>query len=182
MERVIPHTHAVLGEVITEEDTVIDATAGNGHDTVFLAGISRHVHAFDVQKQAIENTKHRLETHGFDNVTLHTMGHEHLDKVEMQPYKAVVFNLGYLPGGDRTLTTKRATSLEAIKKAMEGVLEGGLVTVTLYPGHPEGKEEATLIEAFLKTVDTAVFTVLKYQFLNTRDSPYSLIVKKNRKD
>ncbi len=182
MEQVIPFTHQLLRMSLDHKDTVIDATAGNGLDTVFLAANCAHVHAFDIQRDALRKTEERLKDHGLANATLHLKSHEHIDEVAEGSIKAVVFNLGYLPGGDKTITTMRETTLDAIKKALSLVMEEGIVAVTLYPGHPEGNKEAEAVEAYLKALDKTRYTVLKYQFVNSKDAPYSLITKKKRKD
>ncbi|MFW6284820.1 MAG: class I SAM-dependent methyltransferase [Bacillota bacterium] len=179
MRDVIRFTHSTLKRVLDQSDTAIDATAGNGHDTLFLAQTVKHVHALDIQDDALKRTKERLDANTIRNVTLHRLGHEHLITLDTPPPKAIIFNLGYLPGGDRAITTKRLTSLEAIKQAIKMVLPSGMVAITLYPGHPEGKEEAKLIESYLRTLSAKSFTVLKYQIINTDHSPFSLIVQKH---
>ncbi|MFP4078771.1 MAG: class I SAM-dependent methyltransferase [Candidatus Izemoplasmataceae bacterium] len=179
MRDVIGFTHSILKTILEENDVVIDATAGNGHDTLFLAQNVAQVHALDIQEEALKRTRERLDENNLTNVTLHRQGHEHLESLDTPPPKAVIFNLGYLPGGDTSITTKRLTSLEAIKQAIKMVLPAGMVAITLYPGHPEGLEEAMLIESYLTSLSTKSFTVLKYQIINADHSPFSLIVKKH---
>ncbi len=134
----------------------VDATAGNGHDTLFLAralGPHGRVHAFDVQAEALENTHRRLQAAGVERrVVLHLSGHERL--LEKLPSEgcacAVLFNLGYLPGGDKRLTTHAETTLTALEQALRALAPDGLLSVLAYRGHPGGRAEAEAVAGFLK--------------------------------
>lgn len=138
-------------------DKVIDATAGNGYDTLFLAqtvGPSGHVIAFDIQACALANTKMLLEKHGIlKGVLLVHAGHE--DMLMYTPsewhkdVKAIVFNLGYLPKGDKTITTMTSNTLKALNVALRLLHPEGALWVVVYPGHEEGKREAQAIEVWL---------------------------------
>lgn len=132
---------------------VIDATVGNGNDTLLLAQNTPHghVYGFDIQKIAIERTKERIQK--FDNVTLFPISHskmketlpEFLGKISI-----VLFNLGYLPKGDRKITTKVNTTIAAVEQSLEMIHDHGVVLITVYPGHEEGKEESKKLQNFLK--------------------------------
>ena len=90
----------------------------------------------------------------------------------------VTFNLGYLPGSDKTIVTKSDTTIMAIKQSMEFLLRGGIIALTLYVGHQGGYLEAMDIESFLETIDKKQYKILKYQFLNRSNAPYSIIIEK----
>ncbi|MGM0436360.1 MAG: class I SAM-dependent methyltransferase [Bacillota bacterium] len=166
---------------INKQSTVIDATVGNGHDTVLLARHASEVHGFDVQEEAIEKTRQRLKEEGISNVTLHLESHHLMDQFGLEDIDAIMFNFGYLPGGDKTFTTKKETSLIALEKACRLLSVGGLITLALYPGHKEGKEEATSIKEYVKTLPKTHYDVVSYKPLNRVDAPCSIIIEK-RKD
>ena len=148
--------HRRLAEVLAPGDAAIDATAGNGHDTLFLAqavGAAGEVHAFDVQAAALAASATRLDAAGVrERVTLHHAGHETM--LARLPalrgrVAAITFNLGYLPGGDHALTTLPATTLAALEQALALLRPGGLLSVLAYRGHPGGQEEAEAVAAWL---------------------------------
>jgi tRNA1(Val) A37 N6-methylase TrmN6 len=136
----------------------LDATAGNGHDTLFLArsvGPEGEVHALDVQAPAITATHKRLEAAGVANrVRLHQVGHEALPDpipaAERGRLRAVMFNLGYLPAGDKTLITRGTTTLPALAAAGALLAPGGRLTVVAYPGHPGGAEETEAVVGWVR--------------------------------
>lgn len=141
--------HTVIRAAVTDGDCVVDATAGNGHDTVFLAhlvGPCGHVHAFDPQPDALNSARERITQAGLENrVTFHPLGHESLAAHVPNGCSAVVFNLGYLPGGDHGITTRAATTIPALRAAASLLKPGGLLSVLCYPGHAEGAEELDAI-------------------------------------
>lgn len=142
------------------KNTAIDATCGNGFDTVFLAGLGfNEVIAFDVQTQAIENTQARLFDAGFEQVKLINEGHEHLTKHVSQPIDCAMFNFGYLPsiepGGDsnKDITTQRDSSICGLKAALSKLSANGLISLLCYPGHPQGAQEVEAIRGWLNQID-----------------------------
>ena len=162
--------HEVWRQHVKPGDTVIDATMGNGHDTCMLAelvGESGHVHAFDVQEGAIASTAARLAEAGLsDRVTLHLLGHQHMDEVVQEPVALVAFNLGWLPGGDKTVTTLWESTQIAVKKALSLLLPMGVCTVCAYPGHAAGDEERTSLPVLLSALRPQEYNVLHQRFLN----------------
>lgn len=177
-QKIIPFYHQVLEELLTKNDSVVDATCGNGFDTAFLAQIVKHVYSFDIQQAAIDNTKARINSLGFSNVTYHQDGHENLDLYVNESIKAAVYNLGYLPNSDKTITTKESTTILSIQKVMNILEIGGLIIVAIYVGHPNGKIEGAAVESFAKSLDSKKYQVLKYQHINHIDSPYLIIIEK----
>lgn len=149
--------HEILQRHLGPGDLVIDATAGNGHDTLFLArAVSPvgEVFAFDVQRQALQQTRTRLEGEGMqDLVTLFHGGHETLAaRVPERAHgriAAVMFNLGYLPGSDKQITTASDTTLPALRQSATLLAAGGLLSVLAYRHHPGGQAESTAVAAFL---------------------------------
>ena len=144
--------HLILQRHIRDGDTVIDATAGNGHDTLFLAravGETGHVHAIDIQPQAIARARLRIDESGLaSRVSWHPACHSSLHTlVSPASISTVVFNLGYLPGDDHGTTTETQSTLSALQAAREVLLPGGVLSVTCYPGHDAGATEAEEIAA-----------------------------------
>ena len=126
-------------------DIAVDATMGNGHDTQMLCelvGESGHVYAFDVQEQAVANTRARLEEAGLlGRATLFHCGHQEMAQHVPTSVQSVMFNLGWLPGGDKHVTTHWETTRTAILAALNLLCEGGVCVICAYPGHAAGDEE-----------------------------------------
>lgn len=181
-------SHRVLETRLAPGMVAVDATAGNGHDTVFLAQRvlpGGKVYAFDVQAQAMESTRQRLAGHGFEagEVALIHAGHEtlgqHLPADLRGGIDAVMFNLGYLPGGDKTKITLLENTLPAVEQALDWLGENGVLSAVVYPGHAGGAEEAAAVEGRLAALSSAFFEVQKIGFLNYRvTTPFLLIVRK----
>lgn len=145
----------------------VDATAGNGHDTEFLArgvGPEGRVFAYDVQAEALETTRRRLEAAGLlERVGLRLASHEELG--EAGAIDIAMFNLGYCPGGDKHLVTRTDSTLRALEAATAGLNPGGLVTVVCYPGHPGGGEEADAVVAWTRRLDARRFRAMHCSML-----------------
>lgn len=181
MKRVIPYGHELLRKYITKDDITVDMTAGNGHDTLFLSTISRKVIAFDIQIQAIANTKVLLENNNVDNVELINDSHEFVDKYIKDNIGGAIFNLGYLPGSDKTITTQYDKTIIGIKKIINLLKVSGICIIVVYPGHPEGYIESIYIEELLKELPQEYFSVLKYSFINqVNNPPYLLAILKRK--
>lgn len=149
------HAHARVAACLREGDTAVDATAGNGHDTAFLAarvGAGGRVFAFDVQSAAIESARRRVESAGLGGrVEFLQLSHARMAERVPAGVAAVMFNLGYLPGGDHALITHRDETLKALDVALGLLRPGGVLTVVCYPGHPGGDEEAEAVTGWAKS-------------------------------
>ena len=160
----------VLARAVRPGDAVIDATMGNGHDTCFLCeavGPSGRVYAFDVQEQAVDSTRSLLRREGLlERAQLFCSGHEFMDEYVREPVRAAVFNLGWLPGGDHTVTTRWETTQAAVQKALDLLQPGGVLVVCAYPGHAEGDRERQELAAFLAALPNRAWNVLRQHFLN----------------
>ena len=146
-----------LEHYLSHGDYVIDATAGNGFDTVFLAkqvGNAGKVFAFDIQQIAIEKTRQRLlENNLLEPVQLIHNTHSHMS-IDVpsnyhQKISCVMFNLGYLPGSDKSCITQPNTTLEALRQSLALLKQGGLLSIMLYPGHEGGKQESVAVLKWL---------------------------------
>lgn len=174
--------HTLLSLNVQSGDIVVDATVGNGYDTVKLAqlvGETGKVYGFDIQEEALQETKKKLTLTGMiDQVDLYQIGHEKMEAVLPQEINlsTVVFNLGYLPKGDRSIITKAETTLEAIKQSLKLLRKGGLLFLMIYYGHDGGKNEKDAVISFLEKLAQNEFDVLQYGFINQKNSPPFLIV------
>ncbi|MDQ6951976.1 MAG: class I SAM-dependent methyltransferase [Mariprofundaceae bacterium] len=159
--RLTERVHHDLKQHIHLGDTVIDATAGNGHDTLFLAqavGKKGHVFSFDIQAQALKNTRQRVEKHpNTASVEYVHSGHEQMQAKLPLGYhghiQAIVFNLGYLPQADHTMITTPQTTLNALQQACALLRQGGIISILAYTGHDGGREEAEAIKQWLFTLN-----------------------------
>lgn len=165
----------IMSYCIEEGHVVLDCTVGNGKDTLNLAklvGKKGKVYGFDIQEKAINNTKNKLKELGLEqNVVLINDGHENLDKYIHENLNFIVYNLGYLPGGDKNIKTKPLTTIESLKKAVPLLNDNGLLLITCYIGHDGGKEEQEAVEIFLKSLDQKEYNVLQFKFINQRNNP-----------
>lgn len=164
-------------ENVTSNDYVVDMTVGNGNDTLFLANISKKVFGFDIQDIAIKNTTKLLEENNVDNYELFNISHDKIDIV-LNKYKnnikLILFNLGYLPCGDKFITTNHETTLNAIKSSLDMLKNDGLILVVFYP-HPEGKLEAKVVLDYLNNYNLN-YTI--YKNTPNEDAPYLVVISK----
>ena len=170
---------------ILEGDRVIDATMGNGKDTLFLCelvGETGHVYAFDVQAEAVERTKERVKEDGYDGrATLLLAGHETMAEHVKEPVQAVMFNLGWLPGAEHVVTTKTETTLAAVRAACGLIAPGGIVTVCVYPGHEEGTRELSALLEYAAALDVRRYNVAHHRFINaSSQTPQLILIQKNK--
>lgn len=164
----------------------IDATIGNGNDTLFLAqqvGPQGQVFGFDIQKNAIEKTKERLEqANVLERAQLFLCSHhqieEHLPLALKGQIHAVMFNLGYLPHGDPEIITQPETTISALKTVIDWLSSGGIITVTLYTGHPSGQEECDQVISWASTLSPKSYQVMWQQLINRNHPPSLLVIEK----
>jgi len=175
-------SHQLLKERIKPGHIVVDATCGNGNDTVFLAKSvtdKGYVYAFDIQTQAIEATKTRLMQNNIQNVSVVLDGHEHALNYIDGKINGAVFNLGYLPACKSKLTTKPKTSIQAITKLLSVLTPDGFICITAYVAHPGGRREYRAILRFLAKKRNSAWEVWVFDKQKKRNaSPKVLIVQK----
>ncbi|MFA7376314.1 MAG: class I SAM-dependent methyltransferase [Acholeplasmataceae bacterium] len=164
-----------LNTHVKKDDYVLDMTLGNGNDTLKLSTLASVVTAFDIQEKAISISKERLDEHNIKNVTLVCDSHENYHNY-VNHVDGAIFNLGYLPSGDKTITTKATITLETIKQLLKEP-DLRFILVTCYQGHEEGKKESLLLLSYLETLEKP-FQVSTYQMLNKTDAPFVLLIEK----
>ncbi|WP_377888095.1 class I SAM-dependent methyltransferase [Alkalihalobacillus sp. R86527] len=187
LQRILPFSRTLLDSVLTKGSVAIDGTCGNGHDTLYLAecvGETGKVYGFDIQEEALNATKSRLEKTGqLLQVNLIHSSHAHvasiIDEKDKGKVSAAIFNLGYLPGGDKSIVTTPNDTLNAVTAILELLRPGGILIIVVYSGHPEGKKESEAVTAFTSGLEQRDFQVLKYGFINQKNNPpYILAISK----
>lgn len=179
MKRRTPITqycHERIQQMIKEPLLCIDATAGTGKDTVFLAklvGEKGRVISMDIQEMAIEQTKKRLLKERLsDRAEVVLDSNAHMDKyAQKDSVSLIMFNLGYLPGGDHSLSTKADTTIEALEKGLNLLHEGGMISLLIYSGGDSGFEEKKQVLAWLRELPYDKYTVLVEAFYNKPNNP-----------
>ena len=166
--------HKYLKGLIKKDDTVVDMTAGNGNDTLFLAKLARKVYAFDINAEAIANTRERVKD--CDNVILIHDDHVNIDRYLNDDIKAFIFNLGYLPHSDTPDITKAEETLIAFKKAYRLLIDNGYIVITFYRGHKGGMDEYYLLTDHF--IDTAIPVIEKYEAGTSLTEPVVYVIKK----
>lgn len=149
--------HQWIQQFITSNSTVIDMTCGNGYDTLFLAPLSKKVVAIDIQITAIENTK--VRTQNFDNIEYINNDHSQVDYTEYAPIEGALYNLGYLPGSDKSIITEASSTVESLKKLIPNIQS--FLVISCYRGHPGGNEEYLAVKAYIESLNAKVI-VLDY--------------------
>ena len=170
-----------LNAHIKKGGTAVDFTMGNGHDTLFLSeavGKEGHVYAFDIQAQAIENTEKLLRESGCpQNWTLIHDSHANICNYIKNPVCAGVFNLGWLPGADKNITTRRESTAAAVDAALRLLDHDGVLIIAVYPGHEEGRLEGEMLAEQLSKLSRFVMCVSRLQIINSPASPYFFAVE-----
>ncbi|MDS0524447.1 class I SAM-dependent methyltransferase [Clostridium sp. SHJSY1] len=164
--------HYIIKEFLVNKKVAIDGTLGNGYDTEFLAKYFEKVYAFDIQKEACENfIKKEIQ-----NVNVINDSHHLLTKHVKGEVDCIVYNLGFLPGGDKNITTNHNTSLKSIKEGLNILSSSGVMAICIYTGHCEGKKEETCILEYLETLPKSQYGVMLHSYLNRSNNPPKLVI------
>lgn len=166
--------HQVLENHISGGDVCVDATMGKGNDTLFLCqctGKEGSVTAFDIQEKALEKTKERLLQNDA-KARLIKDGHEHMGQyLEAETVQCMMFNLGYLPGGDHNLATKPDTTVKALEEGFRLLKKGGIMSICIYSGKDSGFEERDRVLEYLQALDEQKFFVIRQDFIQKTNNP-----------
>ncbi|MDO5754901.1 MAG: class I SAM-dependent methyltransferase [Tissierellia bacterium] len=168
-------TRKLLNHFLTGNEICVDMTLGHGKDSLWiLKQIPQgFLYGFDLQEKAIRSSAKLLSD--FTNKRLIHDSHENVDKY-IKEANLFIYNLGYLPGGDKTITTDKITVYRSLKKAMDLLLPKGLIIMTFYPGHPSGKEEEMYLLKKIKEFDQKQWNCMKYDFINQKNNPPFVLV------
>lgn len=182
-------SHRYWQQLVQPGDIVIDATCGNGHDTLKLAQLALQenlgsVYALDIQEKALTSTQERLAQHLSESIfkRIHfVLGCHSRFPSEILPssVKLVVYNLGYLPSGDKQLTTQTSTTLKSICYAQDLLMPGGAISLTCYPGHSEGSLEQEAILKYASGLPPQKWSCCHHQWINRSQAPSLLIIQKS---
>lgn len=171
--------HYLISAHISNEDIALDCTLGNGNDTLALLEMGiKKVIAMDIQQEAIDISKQLIlekAPHLLDSVSFILDSHENLDKY-IDEIGLAIFNLGYLPNGDKTKTTQPQTTISAISKALDIMKSNGMCLITMYGGHPTGKEEKKLVLEFVKSLSSKQFHCVYLNMINQPNNPPEIIL------
>ena len=168
--------HHFLEDHVQPGDICIDATMGNGNDTVLLsklAGENGKVIAFDIQQMALDHTKEKLMKEGCpSNYELVLASHETMNEYAKEnSVSCITFNLGYLPGGDHAKATKGESSIRAIGTGLKLLKKKGLMTVCIYSGGDSGFEEKDAVLSYIKALDSKKYLVIISEYANRPNNP-----------
>jgi len=166
---ILDKAHEAIRGVVKPGDTVVDATVGNGWDTVFLArlvGPTGRVIGFDIQSTAIDTTRRRLAADDLlERCSFFEQSHEtpaeSLATLEVGAPSAIMFNLGYLPGGDKSITTASDTTIKSLEGMLDVLTSGGILTIVTYRGHPGAEEEYEAVEAWTSALERSEFDAVR---------------------
>lgn len=189
MLRALHYSHHLLTNLITKfpEGTFIDATLGNGNDTLYMLNqpnFSGKIYGYDIQEQAIINTQEKLAPHPLQShVQLIQQSHSTIATTVIEStIEGAIFNLGYLPGGDHSITTHFESTSQALDQIRYRLVKNGQIIIVVYWGHPEGKIEKELLFDYLSQWPQEEFQVLQYEFINQRNQPPMLLIVERIRD
>jgi len=168
--------HYLIQNYCSKDKVAIDATCGNGNDSLFLAQNCKFVTCFDIQKLAIENTTNLLKENGLDNFKCICDNNANLKNYINDKVDIIVYNLGYLPTGDKSITTDCKNTLDSLKNALTILNKDGIISILMYWGHNKGKEEREAILEFVKGLDKKDYHVGYMSFPNQDNTPPEIIL------
>lgn len=158
---VVRKSHELITK-IKNKDIAIDCTLGNGHDSLFLSSLFNEVHSIDIQPLAIKRSKERLKD--TSNTYLYLLDHKDIDLLNINNVDLILYNLGFLPGSDKKVTTNYLSTLTSLKKALSLINDEGIIIIASYIRHPNGKEEYNAIINYLNQEE------LNYNLYKSEDS------------
>jgi hypothetical protein len=174
-------TRLFFHQIIRDEDLLIDATVGNGYDTLSLLEFTKNFRCrligFDIQQEALTAAKMKIASP--DSVDWILDSHEHFDRYpQIREVGLFVYNLGYLPTKDKKITTMSDSTLKSVKKALNLLRDKGGISITCYSGHPEGKKEIAVLEELVLDLDPRLYAVTWTKWANRKDCPSVLFIQK----
>jgi precorrin-6B methylase 2 len=183
LDRVLPYSKKLLKLAVSAGDVAVDCTIGNGHDTVYLAelvGETGHVYGFDIQEEAVKQTTEQLNKQKLTNrVTLFQASHaellENIPAAAHSKIRGAIFNLGYLPGGDKEIVTLAESTIAAIEQLLSVMDKEAIIVLVVYHGHAEGQMERDSLLKYVTSLDQKKAHILQYCFMNQVNNPPFII-------
>ncbi|WP_284141488.1 class I SAM-dependent methyltransferase [Virgibacillus sp. LDC-1] len=185
LKTILDFSHQLIKESVKKEELVVDATCGNGNDTLFLSntvGENGKVLAFDIQEQAIQATRKLIEENRKNNVMLIHDSHENIG-LHLSSHDVIggaIFNLGYLPKSDKTIITNATSTISAVNAILQHLKINGLIVLVVYHGHVGGKEEKDALLKYVTQLSQKSFHVLQYGYINQSNNPPFIIAIEKR--
>lgn len=177
MEKVLEFVKNIIKDRINNQSVCIDATCGRGNDTSFLASYAKKVYAFDIQKEAIDYSKESLVN--YNNIIFINDSHDKVDEYVGEDVDIAMFNLGYLPKGDKNITTNSTTTINSIRKILNKLKVKGIITIVCYPGHSQGKIESIDLINYLKEINQKEYDIVRYDFINQiNNPPFGIVIER----
>ena len=168
-------SHYIIDKFIEYKDVAIDATLGNGYDTDFLADRFNVVYSFEIQEEPCINYENKNK----QNVKVINDSHSMFDKYIDRKVNCIMYNLGFLPGGDKNVTTVEKTTIESIEKGLNLLEKNGLMTIAVYRGHTEGKNEESSVLEYVKKLPKNTYGVMLHEYLNrSLSAPLLIVIEK----
>lgn len=168
-------SHYIIKSFISNKEIAIDATLGNGYDSDFLSENFKKVYSFDIQEEACDKYKEK----NIKNVEVINDSHHLFENYIKENVDCIMYNLGFLPGGNKEITTMHTTSLLSIESGLNILNSGGIMSICIYRGHNEGKIEETCILEYLKGLPKNKFGVMTHAYLNRQEnSPLLVVIEK----
>ncbi|MDD7793853.1 tRNA (mnm(5)s(2)U34)-methyltransferase [Clostridium sp. 'White wine YQ'] len=164
-------SHDIIDKYIENKNLAIDCTLGNGYDSDFLSESFNKVIAFDIQEMAITNYKNKNK----DNVYLIQDSHDKLNEYAKESADCIIYNLGFLPGGNKEITTMKDSTMNSIIQALDLINAGGIILIAIYSGHNEGAKEKTCILEFAENLPKNKYGVMKFEYVNRNNNPPMLL-------
>lgn len=165
-------SHHIVKNFCINFNIAVDATLGNGYDSDFLSENFTKVYAFDIQKCAVDGYKEK----NIGNVCLINDSHENFSKYINEKVDCIMYNLGFLPGGDKKVTTRWESTLKSLEDGLNIIDRGALVSIALYRGHEEGKKEEEVVINYVKNLPKNKYGVMIHSFVNRDNNPPILII------
>ncbi|MGM0445204.1 MAG: class I SAM-dependent methyltransferase [Bacillota bacterium] len=180
----VEFSHWIIDNYLDNNKVLVDATCGNGYDTLFLSkklDQNGKIYTFDIQKTAIENTKEKLKDKDL-KIEYINDGHEKIDKYIDEKINCIIYNLGYLPGSNKDIITKKETTIKSLQKSLKLLAINGLIVLVIYSEHEGGEKEKNAVLEFAANLDHKNYNVLHYHFINQKMNPSEVVVIKKRGD
>lgn len=178
-------THFIWSGFISEGMKVLDATVGQGQDAEYICrkiGETGNFEGIDLQNIAVEKTRERLSQCGLSNFTLICMDHSEIESLyATETFDMMVYNLGYLPMADKTITTTMLKTKMSLNAALHLIKVGGIISVTVYPGHEEGQVESNWIQEWTRNLNPKTYHVMRLAYLNqSKGAPYLILIERKK--
>lgn len=168
----------VVDEILTtfnlKSKVVLDATCGRGNDSLKLLnkiGEEGFLYACDIQDEAVESSNKILIEAGYNNYKIYKISHEYIFDYISEEIEFIIYNLGYLPKSDKSITTKADSTIKSIEKGLTKISKTGMIVIVSYLGHKESFEERDKLSDYLKNLNQKKYKVEKIEFFNQLNNP-----------